>query len=80
MVAILIFALGAGVSIYDGIHRVLHPQSMTNVLINYIVLGLAIMFEAVAWYMTVTEFAAQKAGRSYMDAIHHAKDPTIFVG
>ena len=79
VVAILIFAVGSGVSLYEGIHRVLHPQPMTNVYINYIVLGLAILFEGAAWYMALREFKKQKGQYSFVRAIQRAKDPSIFV-
>jgi len=79
VVAILIFAVGSGVSIYEGVHRVLDPQPMTNVYINYIVLGLAVVFEGAAWLMAVKAFSKERAGRGYMEAIHTAKDPSIFV-
>ena len=79
VVAILIFAVGAGVSLYEGIHRVLHPQPMTDVYINYIVLGLAIVFEGGAWFMALKEFKKQKGTRGFVHAIQRAKDPSIFV-
>ena len=44
IVAILIFALGAGVSIYEGIIHLLHPKPITTPYINYIVIGFAMMF------------------------------------
>lgn len=79
VVAILIFAVGAGVSLYEGIHRLLHPQPMVDVYINYIVLGLAIVFEGGAWLFAVKEFAKQKGKDSYFAAVQHAKDPSMFV-
>ena len=45
VVAIVIFALGAGVSIYEEVKHILHPRIITNAYINYIILGLAIVFE-----------------------------------
>jgi cation diffusion facilitator family transporter len=48
MVAILIFGLGAGISIYEGVQKILHPHPLTEPLVNYIVLGLAMVFEAFA--------------------------------
>jgi cation diffusion facilitator family transporter len=79
VVAILIFAVGAGVSLYEGIHRLQHPQPIVDVYINYIVLGLAIVFEGGAWFFAVKEFAKQKGNDSYFAAVQHAKDPSIFV-
>jgi cation diffusion facilitator family transporter len=60
IVAILIFAVGAGVSIYKGIHHLLHPVPIQNPYINYIVLALAMVFEGAAWYFAFTEFTKAK--------------------
>ncbi|MGD8785624.1 MAG: cation diffusion facilitator family transporter [Thioalkalispiraceae bacterium] len=79
VVAILIFAVGAGVSIYEGIHRILDPQEIKDVHINYIVLALAIVFEGAAWFMAIKEFNKQRGKWGYVSAIQRAKDPSIFV-
>ena len=79
IVAILIFALGGGISIYEGISHLRHPEPMTNPLINYIVLGLAILFEGAAWLMAFREFSRVKGKWGYFEAIQRAKDPSIFV-
>ena len=79
VVAILIFALGSGISMYEGIHRVMHPVDITNPLINYIVLALAFVFESIAWYLAFREFRRQQGERSFAGAIRASKDPTTFV-
>jgi cation diffusion facilitator family transporter len=79
IVAILIFALGAGISIYEGIHHILHPEPISSPMVNYIVLALAIVFEGFAWSFALIEFRKSKGKWSYMRAIQRAKDPTIFV-
>lgn len=79
IVAILIFAVGAGISIYEGVHHILHPAEMKDPTINYIVLGLAMVFEGFAWWMAYKEFDAVRGKRSYFRAVQRAKDPTVFV-
>jgi len=79
IVAILIFALGAGVSIYEGIHHVIKPQAVTNPLINYIVLGLAIVFEGGSWFFALKAFTKAKGKWGYIEAVQRGKDPTMFV-
>ncbi len=79
VVAILIFALGAGFSIYGGIRHILEPEPITNPMVNYIVLGLALIFEGVAWHMALKEFRISKGRWGYFKAVQHAKDPSIFV-
>ncbi len=78
-VAILIFAVGSGVSLYEGIIHTIHPEPMGNPLINYIVLGLAMLFEGAAWYFALTEFSKAKGKWGYIEAVQRGKDPTIFV-
>lgn len=79
IVAILIFALGGGISVYEGIHHLLHPQPTTNPLINYLVLGLAIVFEGAAWFLALREFRRTKGENGYIDAINQTKDPSVLV-
>ena len=79
VVAILIFALGGGISIYEGVHNVMHPVEITDPFINYIVLGLALIFEGAAWYFALRAFKQSKGKWGYIDAVKRAKDPSIFV-
>lgn len=79
IVAILIFALGGGISIYEGIKHLSHPEPISNPLVNYIVLGLALLFEGAAWVFAFREFSRVKGKWGYIEAIQRAKDPSIFV-
>ncbi|RDH84498.1 MAG: cation transporter [endosymbiont of Galathealinum brachiosum] len=79
IVAILIFALGGGISIYEGVHHVMHPVEMKDPFINYIVLGFALLFEGAAWYFALREFKQSKGKWGYIDAVKRAKDPSVFV-
>jgi cation diffusion facilitator family transporter len=78
-VAILIFGVGAGFSMYEGIRQLLHPEPIRNPAINYIVLALAVLFEGAAWYFALTEFTKAKGKWGYFEAVHRGKDPTMFV-
>jgi cation diffusion facilitator family transporter len=79
IVAILIFAVGAGISIYEGILHILQPEPIENVHINYIVLLLAMLFEGFAWYFAFREFGKIKGKRGYIEAVKMGKDPSMFV-
>jgi cation diffusion facilitator family transporter len=78
VVAILIFAVGAGVSIYEGIVKLQDPHPVTSPHINYIVLGAALVFEAIAWWVAYKEFTKVKGTRGMMEEIRRSKDPTVF--
>jgi len=79
VVAIMIFAVGAGVSIYEGIHRLADSKPVENFIVNYIVLGLAIIFETFAWYFAFREFNKTRGKWGYIEAIQFGKDPSMFV-
>lgn len=79
VVAILIFAVGAGVSIYEGIRHLFHPRPIVNPAVNYVVLGLAMVFEGAAWTFAFREFSRAKGKWGYIEAIQRGKNPTIFV-
>ena len=79
VVAIMIFGVGAGVSIYKGVHHIIHPASIQNPYLNYIVLALALIFEGAAWYFALTEFTKAKGKWGYLQAVQRGKDPTMFV-
>ena len=79
VVAILIFGVGAGVSIFEGIKHIQHAEPMTSVRVNYLVLALAFVFEGAAWYFAFKAFARIKGKMSLMKAVKESKDPTTFV-
>ncbi len=79
IVAILIFAVGSGVSIYEGVRHVMHPAQIENPMINYIVLSLALVFEGGAWFFAFKEFGKVKGKRGYIEAVQRGKDPSMFV-
>lgn len=79
VVAILIFAVGAGISIYEGIKHLLHPEPLGDVTVNYIVLGFAMLFEGMAWSIALKEFRKVRGRLGYLEAVRRGKDPTMFL-
>ncbi len=79
IVAILIFALGAGISVYEGIKHLLHPRPVENASVSYIVLALAMVFEGAAWLFAWKEFTKVKGRFGYIQAVQRGKDPSTFV-
>ncbi|MDM1780714.1 MULTISPECIES: cation diffusion facilitator family transporter [unclassified Acinetobacter] len=78
IVALMVFALGAIVSIYQGIQHILQPEEMQDPVINYIVLGIAIVCEGFSWWMALKAFRKQKGKLGYFAAFRRSKDPTTF--
>lgn len=78
VVAIMIFATGSGVSFYEGIEKLRHPEPLRDAYINYIVLALAIVFEGASWWIAYREFSRHRRGRGYFRTLRESKDPTLF--
>jgi divalent metal cation (Fe/Co/Zn/Cd) transporter len=78
VVALLVFALGAGVSFYEGVIHMLDPEPIENPLVNYVVLGLSIVFEGATWLVALKEFRRHKGTLGYFEAVRRSKDPSVF--
>jgi cation diffusion facilitator family transporter len=78
VVAVLIFGLGAGVSILEGIDKLQNPHPVQSPVVNYIVIALALLFEGAVWLIAVRAFREAKGPRGWLQAVRQSKDPTVF--
>ena len=79
VVALLIFALGAGVSIYEGISHIQHPEPIEDPLVNFVVYGFAALFEGISWSYGWSAFQRIRGDKGIMAAVRASKDPTSFM-
>lgn len=79
VVALLIFAVGAGVSIYEGIIHIRAPEPITRPGLNFIVLGLSFIFEGGSWWFGWRSFREAKGPLGWWKAVRVSKDPTSFM-
>lgn len=79
IVSILIFGVGGGVSFYEGITHLQHPEPMTDPFWNYIVLGIAFAFDGFSFVTALTEFNRQRGDQPFWSAVKRSKDPSTFV-
>nr|WP_294850651.1 cation diffusion facilitator family transporter [uncultured Sphingomonas sp.] len=78
IVALMVFALGAGVSIYQGIRHVLHPEEATSPTIAFAVLGIALVLEGTSLFVARRQFASTRGDLGWIAAIRKSKDPSLF--
>ena len=78
IVALLVLALGAGVSFYEGVQHVRNPEPMSRPMVNYVVLGVSILFEGATWVVALREFRRSKGSLGYFEAFRRSKNPTVF--
>jgi cation diffusion facilitator family transporter len=78
VVAVLLFSMGAGVSIYEGIEKLRDPHPISDFWINYIVLGVALALESLSAYKALSEFSARRGARGWFAALRATKDAALF--
>lgn len=79
IVAVLIFALGAGVSIFEGAAHMRNPEPVRQAWVNYVVLALAFVFEGASWAVSLRQYLAAKGDLGFFEAFRRSKDPTSFM-
>jgi cation diffusion facilitator family transporter len=79
IVAILLFSIGGGMSIYEGINHVIHPISLEDPFWNYVTLGIAVVVEGYSWTVALRALLQDKSEQDNLwQAVRGSKDPTIF--
>jgi cation diffusion facilitator family transporter len=78
IVALVLFALGAGVSFYEGIAHIKDPHPIEQPIVNYIVLGCSAIFEFSSWTIALKEFRKRKGKLDYYEAFLRSKDPPVW--
>ena len=79
VVSLLIFLLGAGVSIFEGVRHIRDPHGIEHPVVNYVVLALAALFEGGSWWIAVREFRRRKGDRGYIEAAQETKDASTLL-
>ena len=78
IVAVLIFGLGGGISLYEGVQHMLHPVELTDPKWSYIVLGVAALLEGAAFGVALKQFRRENGDRPFWSALRASKDPSTF--
>lgn len=78
IVALLVLALGAGFSLYEGVNHILSPEPLRDPTLNYIVLAVGVIFEGASWWLSLKSVQRKKGKLGYFEAFRSTKDPTTF--
>ncbi len=79
IVALSVFSLGGGLSIYNGVHGLLNPEPVEDPMWSYAVLGVAALFEGYSWNLSrlgLNKF--RKDGDNLWQAVRASKDASVF--
>lgn len=78
IVALLVLALGAGVSAYEGVAHIRQPDPVKHLVLNLTVIAVAMLFEGASWTVAMREFRKTKGSSGYFKAFRRSKDPSTF--
>ncbi len=78
IVGVLVFGLGGGVSMVQGVEHIRHPEPLRDPMWNYIVLGVAAVFEGGSFTIALRQFFKASGARPFWNALHQSKDPTTY--
>jgi len=79
IVSILIFSVGGGISFYEGITHLQHPEHIQDPSMNYIVLGIALLFDGTSFIIALKAFNRGRNDTTFWRSIKRSKDPSTFV-
>lgn len=79
VVSILIFGVGGGISFYEGVTHLQHPEVIGDPKWNYIVLGVAFLFDGISFIIALRSFNKRRGDYPFWFAVKKSKDPTSFV-
>ncbi len=78
IVSVLVFAVGGGISAYEGVLHILHPRPLEHLGWNYALLGIAFCFEGTSLFVALRALKRVKGLQSFWKAIRTSKDPAVF--
>ena len=78
IVAMMIFTVGGGISIYQGVTHLLNLKPLKDPTWDYVVLGFSVVFEGFSWKVAFTELLATKGEKNFWEAVRTSKDPIVF--
>lgn len=78
IVAILVFSVGGGMSLYEGFEHLKHPAPITDPAWNYWVLGLSMVFEGISCFLAFKAFNADRGDMGFWETLRRSKDPSVF--
>jgi cation diffusion facilitator family transporter len=82
VVAVSIFFVGAALSIYEGVHKIIHPTPVKSLALSLTVLGLSMLFEAYPWWVAFSEskrLKKSKGFKGFFDMAVRSRNPTVIV-
>jgi len=79
IVAILLFSMGGLFSIYEGVHKLQHPEPLSQIWVAIVVLALAIVLEGSSLYGALREIKKVRGSRPFREWLKHTRSSELVV-
>ncbi len=79
MVALLLFLVGGVFSIYEGVHRIIAPESVSNPAVALVVLGIAIVLESISLAGAMREIGKVRGSRAFLTWFRETRQSELMV-
>ena len=79
VVALLLFTLGGLFSIYEGMHKLSHPEELSNLWVAMVVLSLAIVLEGGSLFGALREIKLVRGKRPFREWLKHTRNSELVV-
>jgi cation diffusion facilitator family transporter len=77
VVAVVLFTLGSAFAVYEGVHKIQHPEPITNAAVAIVILGVAILLEGYSFRTAVVESNRIRGARGWWQFLRTAKAPEL---
>ena len=79
VVALVLFSVGSGFALYEGVEKIRHPHEIDNPTVAYAILSFAIVAEAFSFRMAIVESRPLKGDQSWWSFVRNTRVPELAV-
>lgn len=77
IVAMVLFGVGGGMAIYEGISHIMHPRPLEEPFWAYVILGISMVLEGISWSFALRALLAEKGNHSLWQTLRRSYDPSV---
>jgi len=78
VVAIVLFSVGGLFALYEGYHKIGHPEEISSPIVAFVILGLAVVFEGFALRTAVRHATPHRhRGQSWLGYVRSSRSPEL---
>jgi len=77
IVAIMLFGIGGGMTIYEGVVHIIEPRPVEEPFWAYVILAVSMLLEGISWTFAIRALLAEKGKHSLWQTLRRSYDPSV---